>query len=321
MRSESYYNSEIKEEYLSGFPSDSQNTYSHVFKKSAELEQFALRDLYLFEINQIETLLSNFEFTTIRAAKTYISVISSYINWSIEKGLRETENPLTDVNATWVDQFVRKDKKFLFTEKEIIEIENELVNAQDRVIIRLLFEGVEGEGVSELLNLKDNDCKGNVLCLEDDKFGKRELEVSNRAVDFIKKASAETEYQIRNGKSLGRRSISKLVDNDFVIKSADAKSLVNIHRADKHLIYRRMSTIGDFFNLKYLNVKNIRKSGMLKLAKDLYLQNGKLDKEEFLKIADTFGIESVIIQNKNFHIQNSISSFVNLETIKNLYEI
>ena len=312
------YNDELKENFLSKFSDETKVTYLHVFKKSYELEDLICDDLYSFKINQIEALLKKFEFKTAKAAKTYLSIISSYVNWAIEQGLRNESNPLKERNDDWISKFVIQ-KKTLFTEEEIIFVEDRLVNYQDKVIPRLLFEGVN---LHELLNLRVDDVNGNSLLLRDEDEETRKLNVSNRAIDFIIRASNEKEYRLKNGESTAKRTVSELVSNHYVIKSSIGKSLLNYKQANQHLIYRRLATVGELFSgYKYFNVGNISRSGKLKVAKDFYLKNGELTDEHYISIQNQFGFKSKIQNNALFYSLSSIKEYVNIENIKDLYDV
>ncbi|MGE8079269.1 hypothetical protein [Peribacillus loiseleuriae] len=317
--SDNFYNKNVKEKFLEKFQEESRNTYSHVFKKSEELEQLIGIDLYLFKINQIEALLKKFKFSTIKAARTYFSVISSYINWSIENGYKTDENPVKDLGDDWLGGFVVENKT-IFTDKEVEYIEDNLVNFQDKVIPRLLFEGV---GLQELLNLTnlDIDEDENILTLKDSDLDIRKLKVSDRAIHFIINASKEKEYRLKNGESTGKRTVSDLVTNNFIVKSSIGKSLVNYDQADKHLIYRRLSMMSSLFKgYGYFNVNNIAKSGKLKMARDFYLQFGFLDDGHLIRIQDHFGYKSKIKTNYDFFRLESIKTYVNTKMILDLYE-
>ncbi|MEC1697731.1 phage lytic cycle repressor MrpR family protein [Schinkia azotoformans] len=319
MGKKNFFNEETKETFLSNFNEESRNTYSYVFRNSKEMEELIEKDVYDFTINQIGKLLESLKLSTSNAAKTYGRVISSYINWAIENNLKSEPNPLKHIGNEWFEQFVNKIKLFI-TEKELIDIEEKLVNYQDKVIMRLIFEGVSGYSLSELINLTKEDIKGNTLHLIDEKSGERYLEVSDRAIAFIEKAIDETIYYNKNGTSEGRRSTAPLSQNDYVIKMTLLRSDQDSNKkSDKHLIYRRLSTISELFGLEYLTSKSLERSGMVKMGKDLLEKDGKLENEQLVKIAERFAVKKVIINGYETYNYFMLREFINIENIEDLY--
>lgn len=317
MEKEEIYNLDIKKKFLDEYENDkTRSIYSYLFKKSFDLEDLMDIDLYKFNLKQIEKLLKEIDPITINVARSNGRIISAYINWSIKVGIWDKPNPLKDVGNEWFGQFVNKEKKLFLTIEDIISMEKQLENAQDTVILYLIFEGVYREGLSELLNLKEDDIdfENNALNLEDDNGNKRTLKVSNQCIRLIKQAINETEYYGSNGKG---RTV-KLVENEFVIRSADTRSTIQ-GKANKHLIYRRISTISDYFNLPYLTAKNIQKSGMIKMGKDLLEQHGKLGKDQLYEIAERFAVTPVNQNGYEYYNSTLLSSLINEENIEKLY--
>ncbi|OAS85092.1 hypothetical protein [Metabacillus litoralis] len=315
-----FYNEEIKQEFLEKYSDETKRTYSSLFRKVSEHEIFADKDLFDFNFKQLEMLMKRLDFNNANGAKTYGRIISSYLNWAIEKGLRKEENPLKNIGNEWFEESVNEIKLFI-SEEELIKFENKLVNFQDKVILRLIFEGVGGFQLTELTNLTINDLNGNILHLNDNKHGERFLTVSDRAINFIKAASKELEYYTRNGNSTSKRTVSPLVENEYVIKSTINKNVINIKAVDRHQIYRRLSMIEEIFSLKDFNAKSYEKSGMIKMGKDLYLEYGKLEDEELQKIAERFNVKKIKIAGEYKYNYLTLKEFVNIENVKNLYNI
>jgi integrase len=319
------YNSEIKLEYLETFDNEqSRTTIAYLFFKSKEIEEIFEKDLYEFDIEEIKNVLHNTNPLNRMAAKTSGSIILNYISWAINKGLKRSNlNPLADKSVEWYEQFVDKSKKIFITRDELKEIEKDLVNAQDAVIPYLIFEGALGTGASELVNLKqsDIDWENNILYLEDDKYGKRHIVVSEDCMRLIRQAIKETEYRKSNGESQSRNPILSLVENEYVIRSAQTNTEAYNKRADKHLVYRRITTISEFFELPYLTAKNIQKSGMIYMGKELYLRDGKLEKDQYHEIAEKFGVRKQNINGYEYYNTSALKEFINAENIKKLYGI
>ena len=314
------YNNEIKEEYLNSFKNEStRHVYKNIFVKTLEIEKQEGKDLYAFNLEELKDVLYTLNCTTSSSIRTYGTGLTSYLTWAINKGLRGNINPLLMFPNNWFENFVDRSKKLYFSESEINNIVDNLVNFQDAAIIQMLFEGVSGHELSELLNLKKNDVKeGNILILRDqDKV--RELKVSDKCIRLIDSAIREKIYRAKNGTAQGKKTEYTLTESQFVLRQNVIKNNIE-GRADRHLIYRRLTTVSEFFNYKHLNAKNISRSGMIKTAKDLYERDGKLDKEQIDEIVEKFNLNMIKGYNNtvspNYH---QISQYVNKENIEALY--
>ncbi|AZV43625.1 putative integrase, phage SPbeta [Peribacillus asahii] len=318
------YNENIKEEFLNEYNNEAtQDTMRHLFLKSAETEDMLKKDLYDFTLEEIGTIMYEINPKTTNSARTYGRFINYYIDWAIEHYRTGNVSSLNGEPIDHFDKYIDKDLKLLYSEEEIIEMEDKLINYQDKVVIRMLFEGVEGDGLSELLNLQEDDVdfEKGILHLKDDKKGERTLEIKDedkRCLEFIQKASGESYYHFKNGEGKGKNKGIELLENNYVVKSVRNRA-INLERADKHLIYRRLATVSKMLEYPYLNAKNIMKSGMLKMAKDLYVRDGELEKVQLTEIAERFNATKVKINNTLDYNLTPIKSVVTIDNLKELY--
>jgi integrase len=326
-----FYNQSVKEEYLNTFDNEGTKTViSYMFAKSKDIEEYYGKDLFDFNDDELAKVMHSINPKTINTATSNGRYITGYISWAIEpKGYRNNGNinPLKMKTSKWYDQFIDKSKKMYITEDELAEMNwkdfgGELVNAQDAVIPYLIFNGVSGHSMSELTNLTKNDIDwdNNILHLRDERHPHRSIKVSDICLKLVGKALDENEYHNKNGGSTGKNPVSYLIENDFVLKTAGTR-VTNFDAADKHLIYRRISIISDYFNLPYLTSKNIEKSGMIAMAKNLYLERGKLENEELAIIAEQFGVRKVTMNGYELYNYTILRDFINAENIKELYDI
>ncbi|MGN7942012.1 phage lytic cycle repressor MrpR family protein [Metabacillus sp. 22489] len=315
-----FYNQQIKVEFLSTYPEPTQHVYSRVFIFSKEIEDIVEKDLYDFSLGQIEKVMTKLNPLTGSSARTYGRVISSYLSWCKNQRYMKGENPLKDIGNDWFSNFVDETKKIFISSNELEDMEQNLVNYQDKVILRLIFEGIGGYQLSEILNLTPNDIneKNNVLRLKDDKYGLRDVEVSDKCIENLYKASEEKVYYMKNGESKGKRSIVDLVHSEFIIKAKKVRTVgLSDGRADRHLIYRSISMISEYFDLPYLTPKNIEKSGMIKMAKDILEKEGKLENEQLATIAEKFNVRKININGYEKYNYATLREFLN-ETIVNM---
>lgn len=322
----SLYNEEVKEAFLKQYTNEAtRETYEYILKKVKPTEEIKEKDLYEFTGDELEDVFYDLEPFSIAASHTNFSVISRYIKWAIDKSLRSNNiNPLREFEPSKLKEFVDDSKKVFVSEDELRELGKDLVNAQDEVIFRLAFEGVVGYQVSEILNLRKQDVnfETNELKLRDDKYGERTLHVSEECLRTIRQAINEEEYHLMNGLSTAKSPVKKLISSDYVVRGViSGRVKYGNDRADRHTIYRRISKLKEIFEYPYLTIKNIERSGMLKMAKDLYVKNGKLENEELALIADRFNIAKVELHGKKDYNYSVLKRVVNLDNVTRLYDL
>lgn len=314
-KEEMYYNQHTKERFLNKFPENTQTTYSRVFKFSKDTEAVLGKDLYDFNLDEIESVLYDLMPRTKVSSHSNGRVVTSYITWAIEQGLRKNNiNPLKVVGADYFHKFVDENVNLFFTDKEIAQVEDGCTNAQDAVIFRLAFEGVGGKKHSEMRNLKrqDVDYENNVLLLKDEDESERSHKVSDRCIHLIEQANRQRIYYKRNGEMMETanniRNYADLVENDYVLRTALTRSS-NYDKVDISLIFRRVSAIAEIFDIPYLNVTNITKSGMLFMAKQLVERDGELTMKQYREIAARYKINNPY----------SIKNYITMDAIRRVY--
>ncbi|STO12768.1 site-specific tyrosine recombinase XerD [[Flavobacterium] thermophilum] len=324
------YNKEIKESFLQylideeGYTEETVHVFRFVFYKSYDVEDILQKDMYDFNMSELKQVLLNANKSTLNSVRSFASMMKKYIDWAIRIGLTNSNiNPMDMFTAKDYEECIDKSKKLFISEDELIEIEDQLVNYQDKVILRLLFEGANGYEVSELINLKkyDVDYTNKRLRLYDDKNGERFITVSDRCLDIIEKAINEKVYYARNGEKESKHGKSEYpyYETDHIIKNV----LTGRTRgeADKNVIYRRMYMIKELFDMPYLTIKNIWRSGMIKIAVDLYKEDGELTNKQLAKIAEQFGLGKIINNGHETYNYHAMRQFINRDNILDLYGI
>ncbi|MEK8132965.1 integrase [Paenibacillus filicis] len=313
-----YFNEEVKKEFIEQYGAGTQKLIARMFKISNAIESDLEKDVYDFTREELRRLMFLYAPTTENSSKHNVSWISKYIDWAIEEGHVNGLNPLDLVPKDWASQFVNKTLKKYWTDKEINQIIDKCANAQDAVIISLLYEGVWGEGHSEILGLAKPhvDAFNNTLHLSDENGNKRSIVVSDKCIKLCEQALREDTYEKMNGNTSpdNRADQANLIENDYVVRSAKTNTK-HIYESEKNVVYRRLTKIANELNEPQFQPRNIAYSGMLFRAKELYQERGQLDKEEYALIAERF----------NFNLDQSLTriknEFLNVETIKELYQL
>ena len=140
-------------------------------------------------------------------------------------------------------------------------------------------------------------------------------------MELIEGALDQTMYIKNNGMYVSDRGSSEiaLVDNDYVIKTSNLGRIKSFDKADKFLVQRKLKLIGDpdMFDKPYLSTKNLKYSGMLKIAKDCYLKDKTITKDCIDEIGKRFNIRKD--KKGNYVVSSYKSDFLNVETIKKVY--
>src|SRR5690606_29063392 len=202
------------------------------------------------------------------------------------------------------------------TEKELRRYEDQCVNYQDAVILRLLYEGAGGKELSEIRNLKiteiDRENKRLFLMNSGSNSG-RILPVGQRTLDLIEGAIAQKQYKKKNGQIAETqhnniRDYTDLVSNDYVVRASITKT-DNFHTpVDKFVIYRRIDSIGKYLGLEELTAKFIQRSGMVHHA-HLLMKDGELSLNDLKDVAERFNI-------KSYH---NLKGFLTTENVDKVY--
>lgn len=292
-----FYNSEIKSKFLENYPLNTQLPYSRIFEYSKAFEDKFKKDLAVFTLEQIDEVLDELEPLTKSASHVNGRIITAYIDWSIHNDKELKTNVLKEQPMSYFDKFVDKDLQIYFTDSTFKKIMSDVNNYQDLVIMQLLWEGVQGNALAEIRNLRKDDINyttGKVK-LTDEDGSTRLFTLSQTALKYIERSNDISEYYKKNGlmkdESVGL--ITNLVDNSYVIRTSITKTDFTDRPVEKMVIYRRIKTLNETLGYPALTTKNIVRSGIIAEGKKLLEEEGKLDNEQYVKIASKFDINNI----------------------------
>lgn len=331
------FNEEIKEGYLKEMIENetlsetSSDGYRRIFRQTYKMESLeeVNKDLFNFELEELENLLRKFNANNRNTIQSYARIISSYLNWAVDKGYTK-KNLLADFRPDDFEKYLENEEEY-FTHKTLLSYEEDCKNAQDAVILRLLFNGFGGKQMSELRNLKMTDVdKENMLVrlvntLKEDKetglpleFTERWEKIDEYTLELIEDAFEEQTYLKKNGKintdnsnnSSGRiREYTDLVSNDYVIRASITKTEDVNKPVDRYVIYRRIQMLSDYYGMKEkLNSKYIQRSGMIYYANQLIMDD-ELSLNSLKMVAKRFNLSS----------HHNLKGFLTVENIKKTY--
>jgi len=311
-----------KQEFLDEINEATAKSYARIFGITAGKEEDKRKDINAFTLEELEEILFDFQANNRNTIESYARIISSYLNWSVQRGYSK-KNPLADLRPDDFEKYLTNEEEYL-PERKIRRYEGDCVNAQDAVILRLLFIGVGGKQMSEIRNLKKKDVdKTNkrlrlVNSLKEDDMGMpikesiRYLDIDDRTLNLIEKAIGQTTYTKKNGEmeeNKHMRSFTDLVSNDYVIRASITKTDECNAPVDKFVIYRRLQVLAETLGIDGLTAKYIQRSGMMYYANQMIEGEQELALDDLKIIADRFNM-------KSYH---NLKGFLNVENVRRTY--
>jgi hypothetical protein len=322
---EDFYNGEAKIKYLNTISHpDTRKLTSYPFSKAKKTEELLGKDMYDMTIDELGMVMSALAVSTPNTAYNHSVKFDQYIDWAYENGLVESNlNPLSNVNKLeWSKQFVAKYKQSAFTRQQILEMCEDLENYVDRAVLLAIFEGIGGEGFSELLNLRTKDLKEEdgvfkaTLYQKDGTF--RTIEISETLFDLLYKTDAEPEYINKNGQTESdRQSKSKFMDSDFIFKKTTRGKQEG--KLNVFYINRKFVIYKELFELHFLKAKDIQVSGMMHMANELYNRDGEHNVGHLKEIGEQYDTSMTKIPKYENRNTNVIKLLLKTELFKNLY--
>lgn len=316
------FNGEIKERYLSErFENeDSQSTVRHLFQKSELIEDILEKDLYNFNLTEIGKVVQNMNPFSNSVAKQYSRTISRYISWAISTGLRDNNiNPLKGAGTKWAEQFVDRTKKIHYSETELDELLKQMINAQDKLYLRLMFEGVSQEEIRRLKIADVNWDNSQITVYEEDQD--RVVRLSEKCMGYLEKAINEKTYYIYN-RETGERKEKELLESEYIIKNVKSARSQEGTQILPSVIYRRLTDLKLEMDLQFLTPNAIRQSGMICEATKIINEEGSFgDYKQYAKIGDKFKFSKITTDKHTYYNTNLMYEFVNPHNLKELYNI
>jgi integrase len=304
MKEVKFFNQEFKEKFLDTLKESTQANFYRLFKLSFEKEHRLNKDLYKFSKEELFELISNIS-NTPNSADTNSRFISMYLNYCVEQG-KSIENTLSKVSRNEIIKLVPEEEFFKF--EKFNGIIDETYNYQDKVALRLIFEGISGKGLEELLNLKISDVNFDTGEVNISGENERKIIVTkigkNNAIDLIKECIKENRYYKNNGdydpkESRNTKEYYELNETPYIIRSVRKSNTNSNEPVPRLTVDRRIRELGKYFGINGFTASKIKKSGMLWFAKLLIENKFKEYNRDVVKlVAARFGESNNVYQLK-----------------------
>lgn len=303
--------------------------YGRILRMVTKNEEDFNKDVSKFTFKQLEEVMYDFQANNRNTIESYGRVISSYLNWCVEKG-KIKKNHLATFNPDSFIKYLTNSETYI-TEKQLRRWEDSCANYQDAIIIRLLFLGAGGKEMSEIRNLKQEHIdwdKGEIKLIEtvkedEDgnliKYNERTIylkdEYKEHTLELLRGAIKQRTYLKNNGEvkdGATSRSVGylDLVQNDYVVRPSVTRTETVSTRLDKYVIYRRMDMLAGIFGLEKLTAKYIQRCGMIYLANELVGDAEELTLDDFKMVAKRY----------NLSTYHNLKGFLTMTNIRKTYK-
>lgn len=303
------YNEELKIKFIEeNYSKATQIHVKRLLSSAYDMEVALGKDLCNFNFEQAEEFLKNLNKKSVHSLYSSLSYVRKYVDYAIEKGYSPTRinyfnlfrgsdmlrNYINDIAENVVDKNSKLGEHIgkYVTRRELHEIIDFCVNAQDGALFGLLFEGAMGTGHEELRNLKKEDVNletGEVLLTRDDGTTRTITIEDSNILMVIEDAITQEIYEKNNGINEHLRTPRfELADNPYVFRVSGRGDYDRIKTVN---INNRLKKIAELYDNPFLNPKNIWISGQIDYAKRLKeeLNLKELDKEHYIMINERFG--------------------------------
>lgn len=292
------YNEDIKNKFLSNYSNvNTQTLYRKLLSKFGAYEKSVDKDLYQFDVEEIGNLLYWYSPKSRNSASTALSVIKMYRSFSVREGFTTIHLDFSRlIGDNDINMFLNRKAlpySYLKSEQEFYEIVNHLENYQDAIILILLWNGIDGFKHSEIVNLKVGNCDfehNRIVILDQNNNLVREVEMSQKDMNYVKDATEEVIYKKGNGKAKGKCTSRELIKNDYVLRVPVSKSHAYNAKIDAQVIDTRMKRIKEWCDKIHLSPQNIVTSRVMIYLSEIEDRNGILTHGDFEDANKKFGV-------------------------------
>lgn len=294
---------ELKQRFIDSLE-DLPRYYITTLEKAGFFEELYNKDLCNFSTEELESFIDSLDSPSINLIRVYLTPIKGYIDFAIEQGYVESKINYVDKILTCnLERFIntiKRDSKYL-TKKELDEIVDNCVNAQDAVLYQLLFEGINGKVSEDIRNLKitDVDFENKTIDIQGSK-----KEVSFKLLELIKEAHEQVKYIKKNGE-FSNTSLSTETTLDvntvYVLKTKEASKPIS-----PITLIKRFTNMKKIFGYDNITPTSVYDSGLIYKMKQLKENKKELNLEDWKQVVKEFKYEDHQTYNKKKELERYV---------------
>ncbi|MCA1021589.1 hypothetical protein [Halobacillus litoralis] len=280
-----------------------------VFTKTANIESDLGRDLLKFDLDDYKVFFKERSINK-QTANLYLSVFRQYVDWAMKNvPTAPSQNILEEIPDDFIQEIARKPRtKYLHSQEigEIAKLTNTnhynyppLHNAQDRALVFLLFSGVMGSAMEDLINIKEEhiDFEANQIYIPSND---RSVTILPVGMQLIKNALNESTYRryISSDDKAHGGVENKLTNSDYLFRKAVVGngSVDTDGKMTRPAFQKRLVTLKSWLGIDNFTANTIFHSGLINRCK-LYIDKyDKLTKETLDPAFDAYGISDGMVR-------------------------
>ncbi|MGN4125820.1 hypothetical protein ACMGD3_12535 [Lysinibacillus sphaericus] len=301
MLKDNVFNKDIKEWYLQSLDvkDNSLTTYLSLFNKATMIENQKNKDIFDMNKVELEELFFSLKSPSPQPISASIGFISRYIDWAIMNGYTENRSQRLPsiIDIEYCSRFIYKASIVRYTREQLITYMRLFDDQRHAVFLLCLFEGIKGEGYSEILNLKMEDLSNDQgVCfarLTNNKGYRRKIEITEDLYWKLEKLD-----KISSTSLTPKQGQKYFSDNTYIFKKANSNS--NDIQLRASFGNRALDLAKSIFDNNNLIASTIQTSGMMWYIWELLKNNEMkiLDKELLEKVANKYDTGYVNKDNK-----------------------
>jgi hypothetical protein len=283
----------VKENY---YNKDTRKVLRYTFDEILKLEEENGTNLFNFSYEQLGDALRAFHCATRNALAKELNYMKQYEKWAVSKGMcqqnwsgiqnieRNELNKYLDLNIL-VNQYI-KDRK------ELYELCDLLVNAQDAALLIEAYEGLYGNEMSEIRYLrKDGDINfsDNIIHVRGDK--NRFLDnIDDNSLNILKEAIEQKDYLINNGETNARAPKRYLIDSQYIIRpTKNNKQGLGDETLSVNSINTKLTKIRMWIEKPHITLISVHRSGMFEKLDSIKNTIGDIAIQDYKDVLERFG--------------------------------
>ena len=254
-----------------------------VLNRALEFEKKFQKAFYEFTEDEVATMYKKVDAISARSLQNTNLILKHAARWMLYNQKKDIENIYDRITKDLIQECVNTKKKdnLVISKEQLVDIQNDLLNYVDKAILFLLFEGVGGHKLKELMFMDWNQVSRKDLKIYF-RSGKtiditpEDYELLNRAFQEDELMSFGTTSRVSKVKSLGlyKCRFNALSDNDDITDDGDVERRYRYAQRRLILISKDLEVT--------LTSGSVQESGFLHYIKE-GMQNSGLDFLEFIK--------------------------------------
>ena len=251
--------------------------------RALEFEQKFQKPFYEFTIDEVLEMYKSTHAISDRSLQNTNLTLKHASRWMADKRGIDVKSPYEEITKELILSCVdtKRKESLILTKDELVEIQNDLLNWTDKAILFLLFEGVGGHMLKELMFMDWDQVSRKDLKIYF-RSGKM-LDITESQYELLKRAFQEEELisfgttsRVSRVKSLGvyKARFNSLSDNDDITDASDVERRYRFCQ-------RRLMLISKDLGIN-ITSGSIQESGFLYYIKEGIQQSG-LDFLQYIK--------------------------------------